>query len=261
MIKIFSSTLLFVYLTMGTSFAQSRANSHRISTHNNLVWINNFVTASLTSKLSMTGEYQFRRTNFIENWQQSLLRFTTQYRIEKNTQLGMGYGWIESFPYGEFANMNAKPTVEHRMFQQVSKDDKINRVGINHRLRLEQRFLGQNDPLITASDKRKISSWKFAHRARYQLRFNVPIVNTTITDKSLYAAMYNEVFIGFGKNVARNVLDQNRTGLLLGYKFNKHVALEAGYFLFILQQANQLNNLDVYQYNNGILLQLNTLLF
>jgi hypothetical protein len=65
--------------------------------------------------------------------------------------------------------------------------------------------------------------------------------------------MYNEVFIGFGKNVNANVFDQNRLGLLLGYQWNKKYKIEAGYLNQTLQFGRQINNQSVFQFNQGII--------
>ena len=77
-----------------------------------------------------------------------------------------------------------------------------------------------------------------------------------MADKTLYAAVFDEVFIGFGKNVNANVFDQNRIGILLGYKLNKRFSLEGGYLNQTLQQPQPVNGKPVYQYNNGLILNL-----
>jgi hypothetical protein len=56
--------------------------------------------------------------------------------------------------------------------------------------------------------------------------------------------------IGFGKNVAENIFDQNRIGILFGYRFSPKVRLEAGYLNQIVQLGREINNQNVFQYNN-----------
>jgi Protein of unknown function (DUF2490) len=85
-------------------------------------------------------------------------------------------------------------------------------------------------------------------------RMQVPLGKKTITDKTVYAAMYDEIFVGFGKNVNENVFDQNRFAFLLGYRFNKKWRVEAGFFQQILQLGREVNNSNVFQYNNGMIL-------
>ena len=70
-------------------------------------------------------------------------------------------------------------------------------------------------------------------------------------------AAYNEIFLGFGKNVNENVFDQNRTGLLVGYRFNDNIRIEGGYLNQTLQLGREVNNRNVFQYNNGIIINAN----
>jgi len=69
-----------------------------------------------------------------------------------------------------------------------------------------------------------------------------------------YAAAYDEVFIGFGKNVGENIFDQNRTGLLLGRTFNKVFRMEGGYFCQIVQLSREIENKNLIQYNQGFII-------
>lgn len=69
--------------------------------------------------------------------------------------------------------------------------------------------------------------------------------------------MYDELFIGFGKNVNANVFDQNRVGLLLGYKFNQKVRLEIGWIHQIVQFGREINAQNIFQFNRGLLANAN----
>jgi hypothetical protein len=66
-------------------------------------------------------------------------------------------------------------------------------------------------------------------------------------------AVYDEIFIGFGKNVQANVFDQNRLGVLFGYRFNKTFRAEAGYLNQILQFGRLVDGKNVFQNNNGVI--------
>lgn len=88
-------------------------------------------------------------------------------------------------------------------------------------------------------------------------RVQLPLKGKEIKDSTPYVAMYDEIFIGFGKNVTANVFDQNRLGILLGYRFNKSVRIEAGYLNQILQLGRQINGQHVFQNNSGIIINAN----
>jgi len=86
------------------------------------------------------------------------------------------------------------------------------------------------------------------NRIRYMPRIDVPLY------KKLYAAAYDEIFIGFGKNVGENIFDQNRIGLLLGYRFSTLFRAEAGYLNQTVQLGREIGGRNVIQYNNGLIL-------
>jgi hypothetical protein len=85
-------------------------------------------------------------------------------------------------------------------------------------------------------------------------RMQVPLKGKEVKDRTPYMALYDEVFIGFGRNVNANVFDQNRFGLLFGYRFSKQFRLEGGYLSQILQFGREINGQDVFQHNNGIII-------
>ena len=68
-----------------------------------------------------------------------------------------------------------------------------------------------------------------------------------------FLGFYDELFVGFGENVGENIFDQNRIGVVLGYKFNESVKLELGYLNQIVQLSREIDNKNVFQYNNGLL--------
>jgi hypothetical protein len=69
-----------------------------------------------------------------------------------------------------------------------------------------------------------------------------------------YVAAYDEILIGFGKNVAVNIFDQNRLGCLLGVKLNSNWTIEGGYLNQILQFSRLVGGQSVMQYNSGMIL-------
>ncbi len=237
------------WLLAGNSYSQNR-----LRTDNTIVWLNTFHAININSHWAVLAEYQWRRTEGIKSWQQSLLRGGIQYKFKNGVSVLAGYGWIETFPYGDYPPAAPQPFPEHRIYEQVIWNDNIGRVQLNHRGRLEQRFLGVLNP--QSDDGREITKWNYLNRLRYQLRATVPLNHVTMTDKTWYAAAFDEVFIGFGKNVNANIFDQNRLGVLLGYKLNKRFSLEGGYLNQTLQQPQPVGGKPVFQYNNGLILNL-----
>lgn len=226
------------------------AQNTRITDRNQIGWYNAFGTFKLNNKWSLHGEYQWRRDNFITDWQQSLLRVGVNYQVHPNVQLRVGYAWIETFAYGDIPiNSLGRDFTEHRLFQMANITHRVGKIDLSHRYMLEQRWMGRySSPDVVRED-----SYALWHRARYMLRAQMPLKGNTIADKTFYVAAYDELFVGFGRNVNENIFDQNRFGLMLGYRFSPTLRLEGGYFSQIVQLGREVEGRNVFQYNNGLI--------
>jgi hypothetical protein len=228
--------------------------NNRTTHYNTIGWYNFFGTIKLNQKWGIHAEYQFRRNNIITDWQQSLLRVGINYQASSSLLLRAGYAWIETYPYGDFPlNSLGRDFSEHRLFQMAQLSHKEGRFELQHRFMLEQRFIGRYSSAAVSKE----DEFLFMHRARYMVRLQTPLKGKEINNKTPYAAVYNEVMIGFGKNVAANIFDQNRIGILLGYRFNKNLRIEAGYLNQTLQFGRLINSSNVFQSNSGLTLNTN----
>ncbi|NDB34754.1 MAG: DUF2490 domain-containing protein, partial [Flavobacteriia bacterium] len=95
----------------------------------------------ISKNVNFMTEYQWRRADGFRRWQQSLLRFGVEYAMNPKVSVMGGYAWVKTFPYG------SQPIIhefnEHRIFEQVNLKDKIGVFEIQHRFRVEQRWLEQ----------------------------------------------------------------------------------------------------------------------
>jgi hypothetical protein len=143
-----------------------------------------------------------------------------------------------------------KQFTEHRIYQMATLNDKSGIFEFSHRFMLEQRWIGRyTNALLT-----KENDFVYWNRMRYMFRTNIPLKGRTIADKTPYLAVYDEILIGFGKNVNENIFDQNRLALLLGYRFSAKARIEGGYLNQIAQLSREVNGRNVFQDNKGILL-------
>ena len=180
------ATLVFLLLT-STVISQNT----RINEHNQIGWYNYFGTFKLNSKWSIHSEYQLRRTNYITDKQQGLLRVGINYQYNPKVQFRLGYAWIETFPYGETPiNGMGKDFTEHRIFQAVTVTDKVSIVELSHRFMLEQRFVGR----YSSANLETEDEFPFLNRMRYMFRMQIPLKGESITNKTPYAAIYDELF-------------------------------------------------------------------
>lgn len=233
-------------LTVPTS-----AQNTRLRDNNSIGWFSGTGTFAFNKKWSGHLEYQWRRDNYISNWQQSLLRTGINYHANSSTVLRIGYAWAETYDYGDYPiNAFGKTFTEHRMYQVATLAQRTGSLDLTHRIMLEQRWL----PRYNSAASAKPDDWLFMNRARYMLRVQQSLKGKTLEDKEPYIAAYDEILVGFGKNVNENIFDQNRLGLLVGYRFSPKFRLEAGYISQILQLAREINSRNVFQHNNGFII-------
>ena len=227
-------SLGFIFLLVThPAFSQ---NSQRISTVNTNGWYNYFGDHAVSERWGVHLEGQWRRHDVITQWQQLLLRPGINFSPNKNVMLTAGYAFVDTYPYGEFPVAYRFP--EHRIFEQVILKHELGKLGLQHRYRLEQRYLGQK---AEPSDTR-IDFWRYENRFRYMMRVNIPLGE----GKRFHLGVYDEIMVNFGNNVGANIFDQNRAYAAIGYSLSKSTKLEVGYLLQILQQRNG----RVIEYNN-----------
>lgn len=214
-------SLLFVcFLFLATpSFAQKQISTQAHG------WFMYFGNHRLTDRWGIHTEYQWRRNDVAVNWQQSLLRLGVDYYIKQGPQLTAGYGWIVTYPYG---NQPVAYTFnEHRIWQQLILTQKAGRFNFNHRFRFEQRFVEAKK--LNSAAEYEHDKYNYRNRARYRLLVSVPLTKKEMQKNTLFVSLYDEVFLGFGAGIGKNVLDQNRLYLALGWMFSKNVNVQLGY--------------------------------
>ena len=237
-----------------TPYKNAYSQNNRLNTKETIGWYNLFTTTKLKGKFGLHAEYQWRREKIITNWQQSLLRVGINYQPNARVLFRLGYAWIETFPYGEIPiNGLGRDFTEHRIFEMIQLSHKESIIGFSHRFMLEQRFVGRYSSAGIARE----DEFPLLNRLRYLIRLQVPLAGKEIKDRTPYMAAYDEVFIGFGKNVSANIFDQNRIGILLGYRLNKQLRIEAGFLNQTVQFGRLVNGKNVFQYNNGIIVNAN----
>ncbi len=250
------ATALLAAAGLGLSCAPAQAQNTRLADYNRIGWLTNTTTLRFAEKWSGHFEYQFRRDNWLADWQQSLLRTGLNYKVSDALTVRLGYVWVETFPYGDIPIQGAGVRFpEHRLYQMATLSSPAQgRVEISHRFVLEQRYFGRFlAPAAGAAVSSSPDEWVYVNRARYLLRLQMPLGKPKMEDKTPYLAAYDEIFIGFGPNVNENIFDQNRLGLLLGYRFTPQFRLEGGYFQQVLQLPREIVGRNVLQNNQGFI--------
>ncbi|WP_068943816.1 DUF2490 domain-containing protein [Chryseobacterium timonianum] len=212
--------LAFTVLSLGSVLTWAQKNDLG-------AWYMYFGNNKISKKLNWHNEVQYRNFDAIGDLEQLLIRTGIGYDLtENNNNVLLGYGFILSQPY---VNGDKKENIEHRIFQQYITKQKFGRFHLQHRYRLEERFLEDD----------------FRMRFRYMLGFNIPITQKEMLPKTLYASVYNEIFLHFNSPT----FDRNRVYGALGYVINKNMRIEAGYMNQIQENRNR-GQIQIGFYNN-----------
>ena len=168
------------------------------------------------SQFGIQGDFQYRNWNIIGDLEQLLLRSGLTYRLKSvNAKFTIGYAHITTGVFGD----NDGTSVESRIYQEALIPQKLgNRVYLTHRFRYEQRFVENQD---------------FRTRYRYNLFMNVPINKNELIVGTIYAALYNELFINGQKDIGDgrtvSLFDRNRTYLGMGYVLSGTMKFQLGW--------------------------------
>lgn len=168
------------------------------------------------SRFGVQGDLQYRGWDAGGDLEQLLLRGGLTYRPENIDGLfTLGYANITT---GAFGDSDAT-TGENRIYQEALLPHKISkRVQLTHRFRYEQRWVEEQD---------------FRTRFRYNLFVNVLLNADKLQKKTVYVALYNELFINGERDIGngRSVqfFDRNRTYLGVGYGLRDNLRVQAGW--------------------------------
>ena len=170
-----------------------------------------FNTSHEKSKIGFQGDVQYRNWNIAGDLEQLLLRGGVTFKPEKaNIKFTLGYGNITTGAFGE----DNSTTNESRIYQEALFPTKIGeRFYLNHRLRYEQRFV-EEQSLRT--------------RYRYNLFVNVALNQKEMKEKTIYLALYDEIFINGTGMPGQSIFDRNRAYIALGYVLKKGMKFQLG---------------------------------
>lgn len=246
------SAIILLWLITGNI---SMAQVPRVSERNTIVWTQVNMDLRTSRKWGVHLDLNYRRADFLSIQMQSLVRAGINFRPSEKLLFRVGGVLAFNSIYGEYpGNAAAKPFNERRLIEMIQIADKIGVLELNHRFVLEQRWIER----FSKADLEEPDDIAYINRMRYLIRMQLPLKKSTKQLAYPYLMGYDEIFVSFGNEVNANIFDQNRLALLLGYRFNSTVRVEAGYLNQIFQLGRRVNNNNVVQHNNG--LQVNLLL-
>lgn len=220
-------TILYLLIVL-PSFVKAHSGDtclHQYGDNRN-AWFMYFGDHKFSDKFGVHIEAQLRRSDFISQPQQLLLRTGLNYHVKPDVFFSAGYCFVHTSPYGVYPVKAGFP--EHRIWQQVQARSTFGRIEWTGRLRTEQRF--SNLPsLDSLSGDYAPGDAVYTQRFRLLNRITLPLKGKVLGEHAYYITAYDEIMVNAGESIASNFLDQNRAYLALGYRLNGSSKIELGY--------------------------------
>ena len=204
----YSFAILILYT--GTAYAQDKK-----VTSGNQQWVQYYNETRLSNKWTLMADGGFRWKDGFETSSQYIVRAGAGYTINPAIRVGAGFAHLGFYASGHINK------VEFRPYQELSIKNKYHKLGISHRLRVEERFF---NPVTNGAIQ---SSNTFNFRFRYSFMTNIPLFRLSKTNggKVVSLSLGDEIFINAGKDIVYNVFDQNRFIISPTISFNKDLSL------------------------------------
>lgn len=181
----------------------------------NQQWLHYYNQIQLSDKWTWLSDGGYRwKGGFDENFQY-VLRTAIGYAISPAIRISTGFAHLGFYSSGKIDR------VEFRPYQELLVINKFNKVGLNHRYRIEERFF---NPVINGQIQ---TSNSFNFRFRYSLIVNIPLFNLS-KDRPEMVFMVNigdEIFINAGNNIVNRVFDQNRLVFSPTFKLSERLTV------------------------------------
>lgn len=206
-------------------------------------WGTVFFNGPYRGKWGLHLDAQVRSTAGMDGLRTWLFRPGIQYKLSKRQLLTLGYAYIE----GRINEPGVRAyTPEHRLWQQWIYFQPVRRQTLQHRFRIEERFIGSTQ-YIEGVGIPSLST--YSTRFRYFNRILLPWRPTKSFEKGPFSTLQNEIFLHVTgtDRLTGKTFDQNRFYLAVGYRMNRTWDIEAGYMRRDVQTTTRLNRLNTWQ--------------
>ncbi len=213
MLRILGLLVVGVLVLRPVAYTQSGA-------HNLNIWSNGYIEGDIGEKLAAKGQIAIRRADFLNLWQQFIIRPSIYYQVTEQNRLGVGYSFILHYPLN-----NGNPHLEHNVFQDLITTSRWNHAQMLHRFRLEERFIKSS----VAQERNGLQTgFKRKNRLRYRLQVQVPF-NPNTKNHHWGILVFNEIFLNLNTGIVPKALTQNWSFAGMWIQFNSHWKAEAGF--------------------------------
>ncbi|NRA91143.1 MAG: DUF2490 domain-containing protein, partial [Psychroserpens sp.] len=168
-------------------------------------WYMLFGKHEISDTISINTGMQFRYYEVISNYNLNLFYTGINYHFNSNTYFTFNYGYLDIDHSIEFTDI--KNTIEHRFWEQIYHRHQLGSIPLNHRVRLEHRFLHLMDENT------------IQNRIRYRIGTKLPF------NKTFGLVINNEFLL----NLEGEAFRENRAYAAIETRFSKTFQLQLGY--------------------------------
>ncbi|MBX0291669.1 DUF2490 domain-containing protein [Hymenobacter sp. HSC-4F20] len=167
-------------------------------------------------------ELQARSNGLFRQYFYTEMKAGVSYDVAKNFTFMVAGGRYSTSDYRDLGE--GPLNIEKRLWEQVTFTHYNARLKVEHRYRVEQRWFSFPDGVVPAG------STRYRNRIRYRLNGFIPLNHPTVTAKTAFLSIYDEVFF----NPKGPIFERNRVYGGVGYQFDPHWTVQAG----IVRQSN-----------------------
>lgn len=157
------------------------------------------------------AEIQARSNGPFRQYFYNELKGGISYDIDRNFSLMVAGGRYATYDYQDLST--GPLNTEKRLWEQLIINQYLSRLKFEHRYRVEQRWFTYRD-----------GTQPYRNRIRYRLNTFIPLNNRTITDKTVFVSIYDEIFL----NPIGPVFERNRLYAGVGYQLNSQWIWQLG---------------------------------
>lgn len=179
-------------------------------------WISYTGDNKINKRIGIHSEAQFRNFFIPRTVETFLTRVGLNVYIQPYAMATAGYGYFYGTPSNN--SVIGSKTSEHRSWQQLILRQKTKNIFMEHRYRLEQRFIEN----ISTGAKRE------DHRLRYRFQTLFPLYSVSPHLRHFFIAVNNEIMINFRSNPSK-LFDRNRFFAGIGYQVSPKMNFQLGY--------------------------------
>lgn len=200
---------LFIFITLQSTLYSQNPSEDFLGS-----WYSYSSSHRLSEQFSLAPHAELRFYEPFSNYNLVVVSLRGNYHINSKSVLGLGYAYLDIDTAFEFDD---RPHLhEHRIIEQYVYNHNFGKIKLQHRGRLEQRFL-------EFSNKNELQN-----RFRYKLSFRYNL------NKTFFLVIYEEPIVNFQDQV----FHENRFYTGIGINILKHAQLQIGYLKHHILKTN-----------------------